>query len=163
MRALALLLPLTLAACGVREIAPNPYVQRPPTAMRTIYVDPAGGEAAAAVGAALGARGFDVAFAPSTPRRPDFAPDWRALAAEGADGLLTVSGDGPDMPTTLTAVVRHTGDGAVVASVTWRTRFADQIGGLGDRLRRRDRDAVAAPIADALAAQIARGGPATAR
>lgn len=158
MRALALIVSFALAACGVREIAPNPYVQRAPTAVRTVMVDPAGGEAAAAVGAALGARGFEVFIAPegAAPRRPDFPPDWAAMRALGADALLTVSGDGPDMPQTLTAMVRHTGDGAVIASAVWTTRFADRIGGLGDRLRRRDRADVAAPIADALAAQITR-------
>jgi hypothetical protein len=160
MRALALLIVLAsaLAACGVREITPNPYVQRAPTTVRTLMVDPAGGEAAAAVGAALAARGLDVSFAPAgaAPRRPDFPPDWAALAALGADGLLTVSGDGPDMPQTLTSVIRHTGDGAVVAAVVWKTRFADLIGGVGDRVTKRDRDAVAAGIADALTAQLDR-------
>jgi hypothetical protein len=159
MRWMMMLAVATLAACGAREIEPSAYVQLAPAPMRVIAVDPAGGPAGMAVGAALAARGFTVIEGPDvsvTPGRTLAPVPGAMLRAEGVDALLSVGGDRPAMPETLRATLRHAGRGTVLASVVWKTRFADQIGGTLDWATGRTREDVAEKIADALVAQLNR-------
>ncbi|MFN3613315.1 MAG: hypothetical protein ACK4WC_01975 [Rubrimonas sp.] len=159
MRWTILLAAIALAGCGAREIEPSAYVQLAPAPVRVIAVDPAGGQAGLAVGAALAARGFTVIESPGVSAAPGrtlpVAPG-SVLRAEGIDALLSVGGDRPQMPETLRATVRHAGRGTVLASVVWKTRFADQIGGALDWATGRTREDVAEKIADALVAQLNR-------
>lgn len=159
MRILVALAMTVLAACGAREIEPSAYVQLAPSPVRVIAVDPAGGPAGIAVGGALAARGFTVIESPgvtATPGRTLAPVPAATLRADGVDALLTVAGDRPTMPETLSATLRHAGRGTVLASVVWKTRFADQIGGVLDWATSRTREDVAEKIADALVAQLNR-------
>ena len=179
-----LMVALAISACSTQpETLPNPYVSISHKPVRTIGLVAGGSPFAAAVAAALAERGFVVRDVPadvvSGIASSSAYPDYRALrnlAANGVDGVLTVSaargGVGPldgadgmdflDRASAASAAVTATADGAVIASADWRPRLGWHFGPTPTRSASGPilgGDVLAPPaqqLADVLAAQITR-------